>query len=363
LYKYWASEAFAERTTLNSTAEGSFMKSTFPYPPLAIGLFFMATTAVAHHGPGSFDRQREVTLEGEVTRFLWAAPHVYIDLSVTNETDQNTTWSIEASPPQALAKLGWSPRSLTTGDHVTVIAFPPRDPRRTAAAARSVLKADGTLLTLPQSPAGFAPTLRTPFEAPDLSGQWLPRYDMALVTQAIQPGVSWALTEKGRAAVEEFDPNVDLEAQACISESVPFVMMFPNMLSIELRDDVVLIRQEGEVDRTVYMNLDSHDGVQPGHQGHSIGSWEDGVLSVDTTHFTDHRSGNAFGLPSGSQKHLVERFALTPDKTGLEYTFRLDDPEYLAEPVTGTVVLTHRPDLPFVNLPCDPESARRYLEE
>ena len=33
------------------------------------------------------------------------------------------------------------------------------------------------------------------------------------------------------------------------------------------------------------------------------------------------------------------------------------------EPMIGTLDLIYRPDLPFVRVPCDPEIARRYLEE
>jgi hypothetical protein len=338
------------------------MRSILKGCGVATALFFIVLPVTAHHGPGNFDRQREITLDGVVTRFLWASPHVYIDVMTSNTANETETWSIEGSPPAVLTRMGWSRESLVDGDRVTVIAFPPRDPDRKAAAAKSVLKADGTLLSFPQSPAD-TPRLSTPIAAPDLSGHWLLRFDPALVAQAVQPSSSWALTDKGIAAVENFDPNIDMPAKDCVSESVPFIMLFPDMLEIELGEDVVLIRQEDQIDRTVHMRLGSHEGAQPSHQGHSIGRWEDGALVVDTTHFSDHRIGNGLGLPSGSRKHLIERFALTPDRTSLQYTYRLEDPEFLAESVTGTLQLIYRPDLPFVNLPCDPESASRYLQD
>jgi hypothetical protein len=338
------------------------MRSILKQSGVAVALFFVVFPITAHHGPGNFDRQREITLDGVVTRFLWASPHVYIDLRTSNTGNETETWSIEGSPPSALARIGWSRESLVDGDRVTVIAFPPRDPGRKAAAAKSVLKADGTLLSFPQSPAD-TPRLPEPFVAPDLSGHWLLRFDPVLVSQSVDPGSSWALTEKGIEAVENFDPNVDMPAKDCISESVPFIMLFPDMLEIELGEDIVLIRQEDQIDRIVYMGLESHEGAQPSHQGHSIGRWEGEDLVVDTRHFSDHRIGNGIGLPSGSQKHLIERFALTPDGTSLDYTYRLEDGEFLAEPVTGNLRLTYRPDLPFVNVPCDPESASRYVQD
>ena len=60
--------------------------------------------------------------------------------------------------------------------------------------------------------------------------------------------------------------------------------------------------------------------------------------------------------------HLVERFELNADGTSLSYTFTVEDPEYLAEPATATLKLLHRPDLEFLEIPCDLEAARQYLE-
>jgi hypothetical protein len=46
-------------------------------------------------------------------------------------------------------------------------------------------------------------------------------------------------------------------------------------------------------------------------RGHSIGWWEGNTLVVDTTHFAFHRSSSLDGVPSGAQKHVVERYTLT----------------------------------------------------
>ena len=109
------------------------------------------------------------------------------------------------------------------------------------------------------------------------------------------------------------------------------------------------------------MNVDSHDGAERTHQGHSIGWWENDTLVGVTTHFSGHRSGNARGVPSGSQKHLIERFELTPERTGLSYSFFLEDSEHLTAPVSGEVRSAYRPDIAFNPVACDPENARRFL--
>jgi hypothetical protein len=329
----------------------------------AIALFLVTLPGSAHHSQAIYDRQREVKVEGVVTRFLWAMPHAYIDISTPDEGAESVTWTIETGGPPGLTRSGWTPRTLVPGDHVTVIGNPSRNPERRTALLKSVVKADGSLLSLSGSPAADTANPPAQFEAADLSGPWQITPDAnAVFAQLIQPRASWSLTDKGIAAVESFDVNADNPDKDCTPQIAPLSLLGA-LLDIVPGEDVILIRTEDhQDDRTVHMDLESHDGAQVSRQGHSIGHWENDVLVVDTTRFADHPIGNGIGLPSGPQRHFVERFALTADRTQLEYTFRLEDPEYLAEPVTDTLVFTYRPDLPFVSEPCNLESARRYLE-
>lgn len=150
----------------------------------------------------------------------------------------------------------------------------------------------------------------------------------------------------------------------CVPFPAPLYMILPGFKSIEIRDDVVLIRgEDAAVERTVYTNLTAHDGAVPTVQGRSIGTWEGDVLVVDTTHFTAHRLGNAGGLPGGASKHLVEHFELNPGATSLKYSFSLEDPEYLTEAVTGMSQWAYRPDVTFSAMECSLDNARRFLGE
>lgn len=86
-------------------------------------------------------------------------------------------------------------------------------------------------------------------------------------------------------------------------------------------------------------------------------------LIVESTHFSDSNSGIATGVPSGPQKRMQERFTLADDGSGIDYSFVLEYPEYLIEPVTGGSRWDYRPDLVPDDVPCDIESAGRYLSE
>lgn len=85
------------------------------------------------------------------------------------------------------------------------------------------------------------------------------------------------------------------------------------------------------------------------------------VLIVDTRNFADHRSPYQSGVPSGAQKHVVERYRLTEDGTRIAVEFLLEDPQYLAEPLTHTRELVYSPHLVMSRYDCDPQTTRRFL--
>jgi hypothetical protein len=58
----------------------------------------------------------------------------------------------------------------------------------------------------------------------------------------------------------------------------------------------------------------------------------------------------------------VERLALHEDGSGVTYSYELEDPEYLAAPVTGSVEWQYRPDLDYHAVACDLDNARRFVE-
>ena len=82
---------------------------------------------------------------GVVSKVEWTNPHVrfYVDVS---ETDGKvTTWNLELASPSALARNGWTSRTLKAGDKVTVDGYSGKAVA-TRGAARSVVLADGRSL-------------------------------------------------------------------------------------------------------------------------------------------------------------------------------------------------------------------------
>ena len=328
---------------------------------IVAGLFLLALPLAAHHSRAIYDQQRIVTLEGVVTRYEWTNPHVYLYVETEDDTGNAVEWALESNVTTIMRRRGWSKDTFAPGDRVTAQGNPARDSTRNMALTVAVTKGDTTYF---DNDDGLVAALdgseAPPVRAPGLSGIWEVPFTQPIVRTFSEPS-SWPLTTKGAEARAIYvDETMNPQIQ-CIPRTAPWLMIFTGVHEIEIGDTLVSIRTEyNTVERTVHMDLASHEGAPFTHQGHSIGWWEDEVLVVDTTHFADHRSGNARGVPSGSQKHLVERFELNPDRTRLTYRYKLEDPEYLAAPITGELQSVYRPELEFEPVACDRESAKRF---
>jgi len=81
----------------------------------------------AHHAASMFDRTQTVELVGEVVEFQWTSPHVWIQITVENDSGETEEWSVEGSVPNRLYRAGWRPNSFEPGDQVVIRGNPMRD--------------------------------------------------------------------------------------------------------------------------------------------------------------------------------------------------------------------------------------------
>ncbi len=192
-----------------------------------------------------------------------------------------------------------------------------------------------------------------------MEGRWAPA--RAALGAAFGAMARWPVTPEGRAIQAQL-----IDDGLCNLEPTPFLSILDEMREIEIGEDAIILRFDNtgdRVDRTIYMNADHPEDIQPTQQGHSIGWWEGDTLVIDTIAFAPDSSGIAGNVPSSAGKHTVERLTLTEDRTRLRYEVTVTDPVYLSEPATLTQQWDHRPDLPFsqANEVCDDEVAARYL--
>jgi len=324
---------------------------------LVIALFFATLPVAAHHSQAIYDRENTITIEGVVTDYRWTNPHTYLYVEVQNDVGGTVVRPIEGQVTAILRRLGWDSDTFAPGDRVTVVAHPSRDPARMMALLASAEKNGVTFVGTTAALEGRGPALPA---ADSLAGIW--EVPVTPLIRSFSEPFSWSLTAKGAEGLGAYDDRTMNPQLQCIPRVAPWLMIFTGVHKIELGDDIVFIRTEYDtVDRAVHMNVASHEGAEVTHQGHSIGWWEGNVLVVDTTNFADNNSGSARGIRSGSQKHLVERFELDPDRRNSTYRFELEDPEFLAMPVTGEFQLAYRPDLDLLRIRCDVETAGRFV--
>jgi hypothetical protein len=337
----------------------------------ALALSLLAIPAYAHHSSAIFDLERAVTLEGVVTEYEWANPHVYLYVDTGSDGGETGVWEVEASAPSIMVLRGWSPGTFSPGDRVVVEGYAAKNAARRMALGVFAETEDGTRLVMSRNSPSIGqadadPLFGTPPDpvpAAGLSGTWigLPP-NQQLVRQFLFQANAWALTDAGTAAFEAFDESTTPAAD-CVAYTAPFSMVLPdvNILAIGETRATIVTGLDG-AERVVHMNAASHDDVPYTNQGHSIGGFEGKALVVDTARFEARPSGNAFALPSSRGKHLVERFELSADSKRLNYSFELSDPEFLAEPLRGELQWTHSPGSGLTGGDCDLENAQRYLE-
>jgi hypothetical protein len=310
-----------------------------------------------------YDDKKTVTIEGTVTKYEWANPHVYIYVGQPTSSGQTIEWEIEASPPSILRRLGWSQETLHVGDVITVIGRPARDAKKRSLLPNSIKHGDALLFErkteLTQlASAGDAPSPST--KELDLGGVWVTLLSLDVEKKLDEKKMS--LTPKGAAALKRFDEKKMHPGAECVAFSAPFFMITPDLKRISRGDGVVLI--DGAFDaaqRIVHLDVSTHEDAPASIQGHSIGRWEGKSLIIDTTRFTDHPLGNAYGVPSGVRKQLLERLTPDEDGKGLTYHFKVTDPEFLAAPIEGDVRWVFRPDLEYIAETCNPQNARRFM--
>ena len=329
----------------------------------AAALLFFSGALAAHHSHSGFDLEQVIAFQGTVVEFEWTNPHVY--LTIVDEG--GAQWLIESDPTPVMTRSGWTQDSFLPGDAVAVRANPDRKAGAKHGLLLSIEGSNGI------SMASWNTTSQDTHDGPvgsaaSLDGVW--QGERSSLKGFVVLLSTHPLTPKGEAARASYAQTLNPTLQ-CITWPTPFILSSYLYLSeLELGDEEVIFRNEfyGTV-RTIYMDdyMDGRASLSVGErslQGHSVGHWEGDTLVVETRNFSDHRSpyGSGTGIPSGSEKHVIERYKLSEDGAHALVNIFLDDPEFLAQPVTATFKWKYSPHLEMLQLNCDAGIARRFIQ-
>ena len=114
----------------------------------ALGIVLSSGSVQAHHAFAlEFDATKPVKLRGKITKMEWVNPHAWMHLRITKEDGQVEDWMIEAGPPGALVRRGWTRSSVRPGTEVLVEGYQATD---------GALRANGRDVTFPDGRRLFA---------------------------------------------------------------------------------------------------------------------------------------------------------------------------------------------------------------
>lgn len=327
---------------------------------------FCVSPVSAHHSDAGIDMETIVAFDGTVADFVWRNPHVYVLVEQTGADGEAVEWELQMGPTNVMSRRGWRRDTLQPGEQVSVRAHASLS-GRPYGIIESIDKDGGLQLA---EPAGGAPADAT---TTTLEGRWIADRSATMSYPGGFDGFFNALmtlNDNGRAAQAAYDPLSDENPEAtCVGRPTPAALVSTSLylMEIDIREEeqTVILRSEyfDEV-RTVYMDGREHpDPSERFATGHSIGWWEGDTLVVDTRNFKDHRSPYQIGVPSGGQKHVVERYRLNEDGAHIDLQFTLDDPEYLAEPMVHGRRLNYSPHMQMYPGACDPEATSRFIRD
>ena len=347
-------------------------------PLLFLALTFCTASVFAHHGVTQhYDPDSPVSLTAVVTKVEFVNPHAYLYFDVADENGESAAWRCEMSAATNLKRRGWNEDTLKAGQNITVNGSLARREERVCAVSGFVLD-DGlevsrmanvselntTKEETPAAPAGLSEEERIAMATranPDFSGNWIALGVTFRSRVAAQGGAAMGgamgmagggggggnnnggntttATEAGLAAGEGYDANFDNPNLHCRASDIIMAIQRDSHANEFIQGEDIIELKFGymNVERTVYMNMDSHpDNIAPSLEGHSIGSWQGPALVIDTVGFLPSTYGGSGNYMTSEQMHITERFEFDAAENQLLRKYTVEDPLYINGTITGT---------------------------
>lgn len=312
---------------------------------------FAAAPVIAHHSWSTDYKinDPEVEISGVVTRLEWKNPHVRMEVTSDAGKPSARTWQIESTSVAQLLRMDVNPGLVRVGQAVKVAGY--AGFRDNAIFMNHLLLPDNREVIFladaaPRWPGvhiGNSNRLGGQITEPDINKRpatifavWNTVYgdpkSHAFAAQQIALKAKAAEAARTGQPLPQAPPSAAPGSAAyCAAKAMPMAMSNPYPIQLQKSGRDILIKlEENDQVRTVHMGKGHDDsGATPSLMGYSSGVWQgtgEKKLVVTTTRIANKALG--------PRAQLVETFELSADRSHLDYTSSLTDPDKPGPPVT-----------------------------
>jgi len=318
----------------------------------------------AHHSfAPHFDADKPVSITGTIIEYEKRNPHAYLNIRAEDADGRVTEWRCESHGFTQLSRNGITPEMLAPGAMVGITGSQHRRDSNMCFFDK-VFLADGRELDV-NGPRGQQQN--TEEQRDSIFGTWM-LVPGGFATSGPQFMMDY-LNEDGRAAVLNYNPFTDDPTYRCEPVAIRRTWGAPGTpLSITREGDDVMIRHEWmDAVRVVHMDQDAAPaGTEPSILGYSVGHFENDVLVIETTHYTEgvlnqfvEVEGEPMrGLLHSDQLRTVERLSVDRERNRLIMSMDHFDPAWFTRDFPNYTREYRPSDLPIEPFGCIPEQLK-----
>ena len=199
---------------------------------------------------------------------------------------------------------------------------------------------------------------------PNISGEWLTKSFVrgGLGGLSKEPYQGFDPSAANLAAAESYDVRYDDPALMC--HPINIIQGWNhdrNVNRITQEDDrVILVYGWMDLVRTIHLDAEHPENIEPSAGGHSVGRWEDDVLVIDTIGFLPGLLSHRIGILHSEQMHITERIYFDQSAQELVRDYVVEDALYLDSPYVSQDRQGISPE-PFVEFDCTELSGKNNI--
>ncbi len=126
-----------------------------------------------------------------------------------------------------------------------------------------------------------------------------------------------------------------LSTHVCRSPGI-YTTLFPAFVTsvVQTTDTLFIMFEQPRLVRRIRLNADHPVAPSASYVGDSVGRWEGNTLVVDTVGYNGLGELDISGAPVSRHAHMIERYTKSSDGKAIQILITVEDPEYLAEPLS-----------------------------